>query len=192
MALLILTQRLNYTLLLSIALFLYFLGLSLSAYSPLIDSPSAAVTVRNLPTFGFIFVVAGYIFAKKNMNMPIFYALCFAALGIILQLVEGYIIMRSGGYFSSHDFLLGTIPFAMGVFFLALKSNSKKLMRISTLGPAVLAMYCVHIFFLRAVESVIDEKSIILMIFTAMATVILSTLAGLFLCRIPVIKRFCS
>jgi len=164
---LVLKNGFGWPVVLSVSLALYLAGLVLGPYATAlgidgllracgIDDPMQFA--RNGLFFGTVFVAAGgAIAARSAAHRPLFWA-GIALAGFMLQIGEAFALMQyAGGVFAPYDFLLGTLPFAVGVF-LCLRDQTFPAIAAS-LGRHALGMYCCHILILSLTDMALARLS---------------------------------
>ncbi|TWF58658.1 acyltransferase [Neorhizobium alkalisoli] len=127
---------------------LYLLGALLGTYLRPLGIIIPLGVYRNGILFAPIFLVGGYILALRPELPGAKTFLLIAALGLLLQLLEGYFVFEA--YPRGHDMSLGTLPLAFGIFgfFLQLNWTGGPL---PGWGRDVFGAYLVHVLLLQTV-----------------------------------------
>jgi surface polysaccharide O-acyltransferase-like enzyme len=140
--------------LMGLAIALYVVGLLAGAYKSTPLGFDLGMNTRNGPFFAAIFVVSGFMIYRRGLQVSLAWALGLIAGGVVLRIVELYWI--TGRYDtppSGIDYLLGTYPFGVGIFFLML--STKRLgevgwmVRLSRYSAGV---YCAHILIVELLK----------------------------------------
>jgi len=115
--------------------------------------------------FGFVmylisipFIFFGMYIAKENIQVSKLVSISMIALGIAMQHFEADFLFKSYQYDPySHQFLIGTIPFALGMFFLSFECfNNPKVAHYAE--KYSLAVYLYHVVIMRgAIEYIIAK-----------------------------------
>ncbi|POA98264.1 fucose 4-O-acetylase [Chromobacterium sinusclupearum] len=134
--------------LLPLAIALYLIGLAGGSYAKLLDIQWDFNT-RNGPFFALPLVLAGVLLRQTGRRLGDKAAIGLMLGGMLLYLVELWGLNRyAQSGFRGHDFLLGSLPWALGLFWLLL--NHPQWGRDSWLekqAPNVLGIYCLHMYF---------------------------------------------
>jgi hypothetical protein len=82
-----------------------------------------------------------------TLSNPLYVGLVLTGLGLSVQLLEGFLLWHLYDRpLTANNFLLGTIPFGLGISLLALSlSDIGSNMRIAAIGQYTLGIYCVHV-----------------------------------------------
>jgi surface polysaccharide O-acyltransferase-like enzyme len=140
------TCRLGPRLQIALASALYAFGLVGGAYSTLTGLDLGTFS-RNGPFFSTLFVVLGYRLGSIDFAPSVRQALALIGLGVVVQTAELiYLTQFLGVSPFGIDYVVGTVPFGVGVVSLALSrpqfgSNSA----LSRIGPLVLGIYLLHL-----------------------------------------------
>ncbi|MBI1910836.1 MAG: acyltransferase [Deltaproteobacteria bacterium] len=130
------------------ALFLFIIGLLGGAYSHLPIGFELDFNTRNGPFFSTLFIAIGWILSNlKREDYPTAgAAFLMAVSGLILQSFEAVLLLKYYGMkMHLHDYLIGTLPFAAGVFLLGLNySEMGKEGVLQRLGKFTLGIYVSH------------------------------------------------
>jgi surface polysaccharide O-acyltransferase-like enzyme len=132
---------------LSVALFI--IGLAGGAYA---DTPigfHSAFNFRNGPFFSLIMFSTGYALQRRGRELPsIWIGLAIAIAGFTIQMCEVIWLQQRWGANMSHDYVVGTFFFGLGVTLVAL-SNVKPLRipALASIGPLVLGIYACHFLY---------------------------------------------
>ena len=201
LALLVVLQKAGWRLTIFLASALYLFALVFNPYAdilgltPFIKSigfSDGLIPVRNGPFFGFIFVVLGALFASNGIRITKLSASLLAVAGLVVQIAEAIILSRfSAGNFVPYDFLIGTVPYAVGVFLFA--QNTAPSLRFATLGRFALGMYCVHLAILLALNRSLPAMPYILsQTVTILLVIALSVAISLGLSKHRILKQIVS
>ncbi|MCK8494929.1 acyltransferase [Spirosoma sp. RP8] len=97
--------------------------LCLNPYSSLIGLPAHPVYARSLLSIPFLCI--GFMIAKYTLeiNVSLRMACQMVAVGIGIQLVEAWLLTKSWQYTLNFNFVVGTLIFSVGMFFVALQSR---------------------------------------------------------------------
>ena len=131
---------------LPIATSLYIVGLLLGSYGSTAIGFAITFNTRNGPFMTMLpFVLGSYLFTTKR-TPAIACGVTLAVVGCLLHMAEVFILWRTLSVNAlSHDFLAGTLPFALGVTIVALaKPSLGKGTRTSRLGKYTLGIYLIH------------------------------------------------
>lgn len=132
-------------LIIPVALALYVFGLMAGSYQPLFGVEPAIMT-RNGPFFSTLIVALGFEIRRNNYQVPLPAAVTLLFSGMIFHLTEAYLLIAKGSQFVSHDFLLGTPVWALGLFFvLQAKPRFGDSPRIMQFSKDVLGVYLCHL-----------------------------------------------
>lgn len=147
-ALLIRYNKSNLLLPLAIALYIY--GLMAGSYQPIFDL-EAPIFTRNGPFFSCLLVVMGFEIRRNNWHCQYRYAVTLALLGMLLHFFEATYLLRFDAPFNTHDFLVGTPFWSLGLFMALLAKphfgESRPRIRTAILDASkdVLGVYVVHL-----------------------------------------------
>ncbi|MEM6452354.1 MAG: acyltransferase [Cyanobacteria bacterium P01_D01_bin.105] len=117
---------------------------------------------RYITSFPFIYM--GMVFRLKNIKLGVKFSVLLIFFGIASQNLEAYLLYRA---FEAnpllHNFLLGTIPFSIGMFLLALEiPDSTKARRFAAVGAKYsLGIYIFHPYFIYLLESIDLKNSVV-------------------------------
>jgi surface polysaccharide O-acyltransferase-like enzyme len=181
-------------LLVGLAIALYLIGMSGKAYSHTPLGFQSSFNFRNGPYFSLIFFVTGYFLAQRDASsawLPI--GMRLALFGILLQLVELFLLHRYWGTTMVQDYVVGTYFYGLGIAMMALSgSRFLALERIATLGPFVLGIYASHILFLDLLAPVSKQftGSTVWSVINTAAVFLLSYMLVLALSRFRATRRF--
>ncbi|MGF1760869.1 acyltransferase family protein [Photobacterium sagamiensis] len=132
-------------LIIPVALALYVFGLMAGSYQPVFGVEPAIMT-RNGPFFSTLIVALGFEIRRNDLRIPLPAAVTLLFSGMILHLTEAYLLIAKGSQFISHDFLLGTPIWALGLFFvLQAKPSFGDSPRIMQWSKDVLGVYLCHL-----------------------------------------------
>ncbi len=144
-ALLVRIQRLSWLMPLAVGLYIY--GLLGGSYES-ISGVEAPFFTRNGPFFSTLMVAIGFEIRRRDFNMSTAQAWTLCLLGMLGHLAEAYWLYGQGLRYVSHDFLIMTPVWTLGLFFIFL--NNPKLgasERVDKLSKDVLGVYLVHLMF---------------------------------------------
>lgn len=120
--------------------------------------------VRDGPTFGLLFVLAGFAAGRTRYSPSMRLALFLVGLGILLEFAEATFLYVDGinGFAKDIDIYFGTLPFGLGVFFVALNINKPNAPTevMSRLGRYTLGFYCVHVLWIKLLAHVVGQGSL--------------------------------
>jgi len=190
-----LSVRFGYRTALTIAAMLYLVGLALGSYSVaagLASMTEAPLNTRNGPFMGTMFFTLGaFLATRKPSQSPAFWALVMVG-GLLLHLAEASILhFGFGADFVPHDYLIGTIPFAIGAFCLQLSLPVSDDSPTVRLGRVALGMYCVHLLFLTSYAQFIDANPASY-VPKAFFVFVMSVIVSYSLSRIPFVRKIVS
>ena len=125
---------------------LYLLALAGGSYGkPIFDGEWALLT-RNGPFFSLLFVALGALVRERGLHMASSVALGWMGVGLLIYLLEALLLYTQWQVpFIRHDFLLGSVPWALGLFWW-LQANPEwgRGTWCERLAPAVPGLYCLH------------------------------------------------
>jgi surface polysaccharide O-acyltransferase-like enzyme len=125
---------------------LYLLALLGGSYAkPLLGAEWALMT-RNGPFFSLLFVALGFMIRQRQWTMTSSMAMRLMLVGMLVYLLEGLILHQWWQIpFGRHDFLLATIPWAVGLFcWLLANPHLGRGSWLERQSPKVLGLYCLH------------------------------------------------
>lgn len=125
---------------------LYLLALLGGSYGkPLLGGEWALLT-RNGPFFSLLFVALGAYLRARNWRPDAKRSAILMAAGLALYALEAWGLLRFAEVpLNRHDFLLGSVPWAIGLFGLLLANPSwGKSSWLERQAPKVLGLYCLH------------------------------------------------
>lgn len=131
------------------------------AYHP--DFSLASRFARYISCFPFMYL--GIIFKLKNINPQIKVSITILCVGFLLQNIEVYILSKIVSMSPlDHEFLIGTFPFAIGMFFVSLRIPKNKIVIwFSDLGIKYsLGIYIFHPYFTSLLKKMDFIKTSIL------------------------------
>ena len=105
-----------------------------------------ALLTRNGPFFSLLFVALGALIRERGLHMASAVALGWMGGGLLIYLLEALLLYTQWQVpFIRHDFLLGSVPWALGLFWW-LQANPEwgRGTWCERLAPAVPALYCLH------------------------------------------------
>ncbi len=123
------------------------------AYYP--DFRSSWKFARYLTCFPFIYM--GFYFRLNNFNPKVQFSVLMICLGFVSQTLETYLLYKLFGISPfQHDFLLGTIPFAVGMFLISLRlPESRNTIRFAEFGMKYsLGIYIFHPYFIYFLQKI--------------------------------------
>lgn len=168
------------------ALALYLLGVAFGTYRAALHLPDIHFNTHNGPFFGTLFVATGFLLAIAKPSISASLAVRLAVLGLAIHVGESVVLNALGLLpFSANEFSLGTIPFSIGVFAMALSSRklgdeSHTSVMLNKLGELSLGLYCVHVAYIW-LFSKLFEKFGIFEVFTLCCWVVLASIATVLL-----------
>ncbi|MBC2607422.1 acyltransferase [Pelagicoccus albus] len=126
-------------------------SLVLGVYNPF--EPYGLELGRYVSGIGFI-IIGMHL---RNSNLGIRFAICLVVLGFLLQIVEAYGIKHYLGKDPhSPQILIGTIPFAIGMFIIAKSLNFKGSAHLANLGRThALPVYIFHVYVVWAITEIV-------------------------------------
>lgn len=194
LTILIAMSRSNWSVKVLVAAGLFVAGLILGPYSVFSPLPRILADTRSGPFFGTIFVVAGACIARFEPRMYTEKWALVAAAGLLLQIAEALLIStHSGRTLGGYDYLIGTVPFGIGMF-MALK-DIRYPSFMAWLGQCSLGMYCCHILVLNVLATFVigsggfaSSVAGVAVIVTAVSLMSVGVSVGLY--RIPAFRRF--
>jgi len=105
-----------------------------------------ALLTRNGPFFSLLFVALGALIRERGLHMASAVALGWMGVGLLIYLLEALLLYTQWQVpFIRHDFLLGSVPWALGLFWW-LQANPEwgRGTWCERLSPAVPGLYCLH------------------------------------------------
>ncbi|WP_405404467.1 acyltransferase [Paracoccus sp. Ld10] len=187
--------------LLLLAVFLYLCGLVNGSYeAAIVDLPFSEVdrsfNPRNGPFMGLLFVSLGAALRIRLFKSSTLRGLMLIALGVVLSVTEAtFLFYFFNAPISSHNFLIGTVPFGFGIAVLCMSVDIQipfLAAAIRRIGAVSLGIYALHMVVLWKVTNLIEPNSLISGLLTAALTLIIATAGALIGAQIPVLKRvFC-
>lgn len=197
----LLLRVVSWSLLLSVSLMLFLLGLLIDPYSQIsgfswvlnsVGVESGQLSNRDGPFFGTIFVALGAFIANREKSLAGINWWLIAVMGLVLQVAEAFVLWNFGEQlFAPHDYLFGTLPFGVGVFMLL---NSRDYPPIlGQIGRFALGMYCCHVLVLKLTRITLwgnatQSPSLYEAILIWSAVVVISLLVTAGMRRIPVLR----
>ena len=136
---------------------LFLLGLAGGSYAVTPLGLHLPFSTRDGPFLSMACLVAGYLLHAQSPPISTRLALWLIGLGLLLQVGESWVLWR---YFAvpwlQHDYLLGTVIAAMGVFLLALANpDLGRNFHLPALGQYTLGVYLCHYLFVDALGPLI-------------------------------------
>ena len=137
--------------LLPVAAALYVWGLLAGSYAATPVGVAVNYKAYVGPFVSTLFFVIGAEMAWMQRRMSLNAALFLVGAGFVLHMLEAYMLWSCyGAPWASHDFLLGTVMFGMGVVALALAIPSMgEGTVLARFGPYMLGVYVVHALFVE-------------------------------------------
>ena len=156
--LLLLWCRVNPAVIAAIAVALYAIGLAFGPYYDLITGGGRFFwNMRNGPFYGFPFMVAGWLIARMPRRPGLGVSLMVLLAGIVFHAGEILALDRFGLRFE-HDLLIGTVPFGIGFFLVALRIPATALGRlVARIGPYSLGIYCIHLLIILVADAMFGD-----------------------------------
>lgn len=142
----ILTKQAKYAL--AFAVLLYVFGLIFGKYLGVVTTIHFPFwfNTRNGPYFSMLFVVIGWRIAQLKKIPSCRQAIVLLVSGLLCQEAEAYVLWQFFSKDLLFDYLLGTVPFAMGIFILLLQNPYLgKNSVLQTIAPLVLGIYGIHV-----------------------------------------------
>ena len=178
--------------LLYVAAALYLVGLIAGAYKATPFGLDLGFNTRNGPFFSTVFVVTGFMIHRLDVRSSLRRAYVMITVGVLLRVLELiWIVSHSNTLPSQIDYVLGTYPFAVGVFMLLLTSEGLgKVHWMVKLSRYSAGIYCAHMLFV----DVFNGHSLGFAGFVwevARPLVVLGSTIALVMCmaRVPLLKR---
>ncbi|SCW60682.1 Surface polysaccharide O-acyltransferase, integral membrane enzyme [Rhizobium mongolense subsp. loessense] len=145
---------------------------------------------RDGPFFGCIFIAIGYWIGKSGPSLTIKQSVSIASAGFLLQCLESFLLWR---FFqvpptSDIDYFISTVPYAVGIFFLALGCQSRVPGTVAKLGEKTLGAYCIHLLFLWMVQTMFAPSSIARVLITITIVSIASLIASNLMSKIKLLS----
>ena len=130
---------------------IYIAGLLLGPYAVLLGHPPRA-WVRDGPIFSLLLVSIGYCLSSGRFRLDPFQAMVMALAGLALQAAETLLLWRCFGQSPiGHDYLVGTVPFAVGeVMLLLALPDLARGSALPRMGKYALGAYAGHVIFIDA------------------------------------------
>lgn len=141
--------KLTPTSLLLLGAALYAFGLLAGSYAPTPWGVSVSFNARNGPFFATLPFVLGWWLSHPGKSVSFSVALSLLFGGLALQLLESFLLWQYyGAPAVGHDYLLGTLPFGVGVALLALSRPSLgRDFALTKYGRYALGIYAIHYLF---------------------------------------------
>ena len=186
--------KVDFFLLPLLGLGLYIIGMLSRAYN---DSPlglSLDFDTRNGPFLSTLFVFWGYFVAQKSINISKTVSVLLILGGMIMQYIEGAWLYQNFGTEPAHVYVLGTVPFAVGIFHYALsKPQLFENSILSKLGKYTLGIYLAHPIFYFGLLGLRDRLPALLWELTFTPLVLIASLIlVLVLSRIKIMQKVIS
>jgi hypothetical protein len=185
----ILTRHFGWEALFIAAGCLYLAGLAFGPYAAMFGLPT--FDTRCGPFFVFFFILLGMWIARYDVVLPFETALAMTAGGLVLQIIEAYVINAThSGDFVPYYFLLGTSLFGAGAFMLArLMDGEEFIHAVAPLGRYVFGMFCMYPLFMWVIAPHFDINVVWEAASVAILTIGCSTLTAVGLGQVPVVRR---
>lgn len=176
------------------AIFLYLLGVAFGTYRAVLGLPDVHFNIHNGPFFGTLFVAIGFSIAKEAVKINSSLAAAMATSGAAIQITESMTLDRLGYLaFSANEFSLGTLPFAVGLFSMALNQvgvgTSGTMAFLGRLGGWSLGLYCVHVAYIWLFSKIFLTYGLFEVLLLAMMVITASAMTVFFLARFPFTHR---
>ena len=141
-------------LILPTAVLLYIYGVFAGSYALITDLPAPFFT-RNGPFFSTLLVALGYFAREVQWRWSRNNTVRCIILGMALHFGEAYWLMQHDIAFNSHDFLFGTVIWAVGVFmWLLAHPHFGDMPWVFKLSPCVLGIYVSHLLIIIVMMNV--------------------------------------
>ncbi len=129
---------------------LYLIGLLGGAYAPTPIGFDLHIPARDGPFFTTLFFAVGVAFRRKLPAISMWQAAGIALLGLGLFVAEGLVLRQFWSVpITENDFLLGSVPYGIGVTLMAFKGTDNAFDRvIGRYGAYMLGIYTSHLLFL--------------------------------------------
>jgi surface polysaccharide O-acyltransferase-like enzyme len=175
-----------------LAIALALIGLASTTYADLLGLENHGG--RRGWLFALLFLVMGAWLARTKYSPSLKIAVSTIILGFGCSIAEEYFLALSGGHAElfSHDFLFSTVPFGLGISFLAMwleKSKSQTIVKLSALGSLSLGIYLSHVLWLWVFTPLVDPNAFSGIGALAVATLIASTALAAILAKTPYLNR---
>ncbi|MGR5300324.1 acyltransferase [Vibrio alfacsensis] len=166
-------------LLLPTAVLLYIYGVFAGSYITLTELPTLFFT-RNGPFFSTLLVVLGYLARQQQWHWSRNNTIRFILLGMALHFGEAYYLMNADIAFNSHDFLFGTVIWALAVFmWLLAHPNFGNMPWVFKWSPRILGIYVSHllvIIMMKNVAGILGLQGLTGDLFLYSATIVITVL----------------
>jgi len=131
------------------AVFLYVVGLLGGSYAATPLGLNMQFNTRNGPFFSTLLVTVGWCLANPRIRVRLRWAILLAAAGFLLSVAEALLLWRVFDVLPfRHDFLVGTVPFAAGLFLMLLaRPELGRGTVLPRLAPYTLGIYACHVVF---------------------------------------------
>ena len=125
---------------------LYLLALLGGSYGKPVLGAEWAVITRNGPFFSLLFVALGFMIRQHHWTLSSALAMRLLVVGMLGYLLEGLLLKQLWEIpFGRHDFLLSSVPWALGLFcWLLANPNLGRGSWLERQAPKVLGLYCLH------------------------------------------------
>ncbi len=174
-------RRLPWVVLFALGVGVLVLAVLLGAYCKPIFGTSGLCAVPVRPLLGFPFLIAGYYLAVHRPSYPVWLAALLFIGGGLLQAAEAFGLL-SLDRTVNYDVLVGTVPFGIGAFMLALKIPSTEVTRrLGLLGRYSLGIYAAHLIGLWTAYRVLPPTSFSATMFDALLALVFAILLSLLL-----------
>lgn len=181
--------------LLGIGITLYLIGLAFGPYREVFSLPEIPFGHREFktrwgPFLGFLLVSTGYFLGKTKKHYTMMTGILLAEIGLIFQFLEGYGLWFMEGSFGPYDYLAGTALFGTGTFIMSLNSgHSRFTQMVAKVGPVTLGAYCIHLLFIRLLDSQFNQHHLLLSLFMGAIVFTLSVAASLLMSKVPYLRN---
>jgi surface polysaccharide O-acyltransferase-like enzyme len=134
--------------LLVVGILLYGIGLLAGSYKDTCLGFDLHISTRDGVFFSTLFFAVGALWRARMPKLGLWGAILLSLAGYALSWGEALFLLRHHGLApGDHDYLLGTVPFGLGVTLLAFRLRVKVPEFITTVGNRVLGIYVSHLLF---------------------------------------------
>jgi len=160
----LLSLRREFTLF-ALAILLFIVGLAGTAYSNAPFGFTSHFNFRNGPFFSLIMFVSGYAIHRYGQRLALLpTGMVVAVGGFAMLIVESVWIHQKWGSQLTHDYVVGTYFFGIGMSMIALSNTPILRVRsLASIGPLILGVYASHFLFVDRVhwlERVVHEPQL--------------------------------
>ena len=175
-----------------IATALYVVGLLGGSYSPTPLGLDLPFNARNGPFLSTLCMTLGYWLSQRELRVPFFWGVAITVGGMFMHFAEAILLFLAYRTpLTAHDFLIGTVPFGLGVVLMALaKPDLGRRWTMALGGKYALGVYASHILVLDVIRPLrltlpALAWSVVCPALTYAAAVFLTVC----LARVPVLRR---